>query len=303
MVDQALNKKYDYKIEQNSFSLKGFWRLLEAPRYLWRLWLFSQKQSSFLIRTFQSAFFPFKGKGLTIIYHIDSTGSPFLPKVFQDLLEKWFFLIIPKSERIVVIAEYWKQYLLNRGYKNIHLIYCGYDLSMYQPSQNEVEQFLTKYNLHGKKLIYIGNPQAKKGAKLVYDALKDSDYTLITSGVADSIIPCLHLDVSFKEYVCLLKAASVVVAMSLFKEGWNRVVHEAMLVGTPVVGSGAGGMEEPLLGGGQIVCKSPLNIKECVTEALSKAPIMIKTGREYAQQFSKERFEKEWQDLLSNLTR
>jgi glycosyltransferase involved in cell wall biosynthesis len=74
-----------------------------------------------------------------------------------------------------------------------------------------------------------------------------------------------------------------------------------MLVGTPVVGSGAGGMEELLLGGGQIICKDPQNIKECVTEALLKASSMIKTGKEYAQQFSKEQFEQEWQELISKL--
>lgn len=303
MVDEALKKKFSFELELNSFQLKGFWRLLEAPKFFWNLWRFANKKGSFLIRTFQSAFFPFRGKGVTIVYHVDSTGSPLLPRLFQDFLEWWFLSFIPKNEPIVVIADYWRNFLKERGFQNLHLIYCGYELEKYSPTELEVQQFLEKHDLAGKQIVYIGNPQVKKGATLAFEALKDTEFTLVTSGVADTHIPCRHLDLSFRDYVCLLKASSVVVAMSLFKEGWNRVAHEAMLVGTPVVGSGAGGMEELLLGGGQIICDNPRKIKEAVNEALSKAPEMIEKGKNYAIQFSKERFEKEWQDLVEQLAR
>ena len=36
------------------------------------------------------------------------------------------------------------------------------------------------------------------------------------------------------------------IAMSTFKEGWCRVLHEAAIHGTPILGSGLGGMRELL---------------------------------------------------------
>ena len=63
------------------------------------------------------------------------------------------------------------------------------------------------------------------------------------------------MKLSFQEYLILLKASTVVLTMSLFKEGWCRVAHEALLLGTPVIGSGAGGMTEVLAQGGGIICE------------------------------------------------
>ena len=62
-------------------------------------------------------------------------------------------------------------------------------------------------------------------------------------------IPVVNLSLNYKEYLCLLKASSVVVTMSKFKEGWCLTAHEAMLCKTPVIGSGKGGMRELLEGG------------------------------------------------------
>ena len=74
--------------------------------------------------------------------------------------------------------------------------------------------------------------------------------------------PTINLDLERKEYLKLLKAASVVVAMSKFKEGWNRTVHEAMLCKTPVVGAPQGGMKELLEGGEQIICDDFAKLKD-----------------------------------------
>jgi glycosyltransferase involved in cell wall biosynthesis len=110
-----------------------------------------------------------------------------------------------------------------------------------------------------------------------------------------------HLDLAFREYVCLLRAAEVVVTMSRFKEGWNRVAHEAMLVGTPVVGSGMGGMRELLRGGGQIVCEDPARIADSVDRASRSRAALGPAGQRYARAFSDERFAREWRDLIVRL--
>lgn len=301
MVDDVLKEQFDYQVESAAFTLRGKMRLLEAPLYLWRQRRFAKKSGALLIRSFQSALFNYKHKGLTIIYHIDSSGSPFLPKLFQDIAELIFKLVIKKSEHIVVIADYWKRYFENRGYSNVHLVYCGYELEQYDCSSEEMDQFRVRYGLEGKKIIYIGNPQVKKGAAIAYEALKNSGYTLVTSGVRDQVLDCLHLDLGFKDYLCLLKASEVVVLMSQFAEGWNRIAHEAMLMGTPVIGTGYGGMGEVLEGGGQEVCRVPAELKSLVAKVLMDREAYVKRGFEYSRQFGMERFRADWVSLVRKL--
>ena len=58
------------------------------------------------------------------------------------------------------------------------------------------------------------------------------------------------INVTFEEYNVLLKNAKGTICMSEFKEGWCRVLHEAAIHGTPILGSGLGGMKELLEIGG-----------------------------------------------------
>ncbi|MBY0316577.1 MAG: glycosyltransferase, partial [Bdellovibrionales bacterium] len=209
--------------------------------------------------------------------------------------------VIRKSEHIVVIAKYWQDYFRELGYTNVHLIYCGYALQDYVCSPQDEQEWRKRFQLNDKKIVYIGNPQVKKGALLAYEALKDSGYELVTSGVKAVEVPCRHLELSFKDYLCLLKAAEVVVLMSQFAEGWNRIAHEAMLMGSPVIGTGYGGMGEVLTGGGQEICTDPKKLPELVQKVISHRSEYSRHGLEYARKFSQEKFEDAWVSLVEKL--
>jgi glycosyltransferase involved in cell wall biosynthesis len=301
MVDRALEKTFDHEVISNPTRFHGALRLFEAPVLLLRWFQFAARTDSFLIRSYQTAFFDYKANGLTIVHHIDATHSRALAWFYQKLLETIFFHRHRVDEPIVVVAQYWKNFLADRGYRNLHLIYQGYSLQEYDISDAEIEKFRRRYDLDGKKIIYIGNPQRKKGADLCYEALKNSEYTLVTSGVRELQLPCLHLDLSFRDYLCLLRSSEVVLTMSQFREGWNRVAHEAMLVGTPVVGSGMGGMRELLLGGRQLICESSTEIAAFVDCAIENRDKFGMDGRRFARQFSVEKFESDWQNLVARL--
>ena len=86
------------------------------------------------------------------------------------------------------------------------------------------------------------------------------------------------MKLSFQEYLILLKASTVVLTMSLFKEGWCRVAHEALLLGTPVIGSGAGGMTEVLAQGGGLSCERAENLEK-VERFLKGQNIKVRIGR------------------------
>ncbi|MBK7843477.1 MAG: glycosyltransferase [Bdellovibrionales bacterium] len=306
-LEEFLEEYGNFERLDLSFQSSGWFRLFEFPIYLFRLLCTSLFTHGFLIRNSQAALFPLKKKGgLTIVYHIDETLSPLASRLYQRLMATCFFFFSRKTDPIVVIAQYWKDYFLNKGFTNVHLAYCPFDVSKYQTSESEIESFKQKYGLDSKPskpLVYIGNPQLKKGTHLAYEALKNEGYELVTSGEGPLILPgTKNLSLKFDDYITLLAACDVVVTFSQFKEGWCRVAHEAILVGTPVVGSGKGGMTEILEQTGQIVCPSTSLLRDSVKLALERGKILSPKARIWAQSFDIERFRKEWQCILCELT-
>ena len=96
----------------------------------------------------------------------------------------------------------------------------------------------------------------EKGAIQVYNALKNQNYTLIMTGNSNQLdipVRCIYLMKKIIEN--FLKATDLVITMSLMNEGWNRIAHEAMLVGTPVIGNGSGGMSDLLVNGDQTIIR------------------------------------------------
>ena len=89
------------------------------------------------------------------------------------------------------------------------------------------------------------------------------------------------INASFSEYNHLLKNARLAVAMSTFKEGWCRVLHESAIHGTPILGSGLGGMRE-LLNISSVRPSSFESLKNDVIEKLSQP----KLPDEIIQKFS-----------------
>lgn len=245
-----------------------------------------------------------KGKNLAMVYHIDfSLSSPFL-KPLYFLLEKIIRHNLRKIDTIVTISEYWKNCFLKRGYKNVYKIYPAFDLADFDISDKEVLDFKKEFNLGDKPIIYIGNCQKPKGVVESYQALKDLNVYLVTSGEPMVEIPATNLNLDYKNYLKLVKASSIVITMSKFKEGWCMTAHEAMLLKTAVIGSGLGGMRELLEGGRQIICENPQNLREKVEYLLNHPEIRKKMGEDgynFAKNFTLERFEKDWLKLIKRL--
>jgi len=245
------------------------------------------------------------GKNLVIIHDVNFYLVPLLLKPFFYILERFFYYNLKKIDAIVTVSEYWKNHFSAKGYSNIYKIYNSFDLSDFNFGVKEVLEFKKKYNLFKKPIIYIGNCQKKKGVVEVYNTLKNLDVYLVSSGEQFVKIPSINLNLDYKDYLRLLKASSVTITMSKYKEGWCRVAHEAMLCKTPVIGSGQGGMRELLEGGKQVICSDFDSLQEKVEYLLSNPKIRKEIGENgynFAKNFTIEKFEKEWVDLIKNLT-
>lgn len=281
-------------------------KILALPKYFHNLKNIgkSQKSVDLIIRSMNHAFFVNKPpKQLVIAYHYDTHFSSPLVRAHHYLSLKSLVGNMKQIDKLVVISKFWADYFIKLGFspKQIELIYCGFVMEDYQVSDEEVFNFKNKYKIGEQKIIYLGNALRKKGAYEAYLAIKDSPFQLYTSGSnSDLHLPVRNLNLNFREYLCLLKIASVVITNSKFKEGWNRVAHEAMLMGTPVIGSGQGGMRELLQGGKQVVCENEVEIKESIKHLIAN-PEIGQLGKDYAKTFTIEKFNQSWLELIQSL--
>ena len=273
------------------------------PKILYRLCKTSGEKDLW-IRNFDSIItMPYdhtKGRNIVLIHHIDHSFQPAYLKPSWIVLDKLFYSHLKKVDAIITVSKYWQNHFRERGVSKVYLIYNGFDLEQFQFKDEEVLEFKRRFRLHNQPIVYIGNCQRIKGVVEVYQHLKDLDVHLVTSGRKDVVIPALNLNLDHWDYLLLLRASSLVVTMSKFREGWNRTAHEAMLCKTPVIGSGLGGMKELLEGGKQIICKDFGELKEKVYYALER-PELGEMGFEFARHFTVEKFNDEWLSVVKRI--
>lgn len=307
MLADVLSDDFEVELISTGVRNKGKLRYLEAPFVLERLFRATKRKDfDILIRGFEASLFLNEEpvKNIILVHEIDSSYKPIILKIFYPILKKIILNNLKRSDAIVTVSKYWEDYLKGKGYKNIHTIYNGFDLTKFKFSSEEILEFKRKYNLSGRPIVYLGNCQKRKGVVESYHALKDLEAHLITSGRQEVEIPARNLNLDYRDYLRLLKASSVAITMSKLKEGWCRTAHEAMLCKTPVIGSGVGGMNELLEGGRQIVCPDFNYLKNKVSYLLDRPEIrkkIGKTGYSFAKDFTKEKFKKDWLNLIKRL--
>lgn len=279
------------------FLLKYKFKLLNIP---WMLYLFIKYRFFYkgtLFLSNQTTWFAGRrSHNIVVIHHLDSSYSNGLSSIYQRFCERALYRNRENFARIVTVAECWKRQLEKDGFHNVTVIYNSFDVNLYAFTENDKKNFRIKYGFTNKPLIYLGNCQKKKGVIEAYNALHNIDAYFVTSGTKDVDLPIPNLQLSYSEYRLLLASSDIVITMSLFKEGWNRTAHEAILCGTPIIGSGTGGMKELLESSGQIVCGSFEDLSITV-EKLLKSPILIKDN--FVRNCNLEYFKKKWIKVLS----
>jgi len=297
MIKNVLAGNFEVENE-NFFSQKDFlFKIFGASK---------RKNIDLVVRNFDASLFlnPKPVKNVVIVHHIDYSFAPTLMKFVSFFFTPLILNNLRKVDAIVTVSKFWENYFKEKGYKNTFLIYNAFNLDDFEFSPEEIEEFKKKHNLTGKPIIYLGNCQKAKGVVESYQALKKLDAHLVTSGGRQVKTPARNLEIPHREYLKLLKASDIVLTMSKFKEGWCRVAHEAMLLKTPVIGSGKGGMRELLEGGKQIICEDFSLLRKKVEYLLNHLEVREKMGQDgysFARNFTIEKFEKNWLELIKKL--
>lgn len=239
---------------------------------------------------------------IAVIHHIDHSIAK------RSLFHRWYFhqLIkkVQKCNAVVTVSEHWRNYFSSHNCSNVSVIYNSFNPDVYNVSSSNEREYRLKHNIPlDKKIVYIGNAIRQKGVVEVYEALKKSDYHLIMTGPRNRVpeLNVHYLNLKRADYLQLLKISSVVICFSLMEEGWNRIAHEALLSGTPVIGSDSGGMTELLSKAGQTIVREQNEIKSAVEKVLSQREHFSKLGLDYVKQFDTNYFEKAWLDVLNSV--
>lgn len=285
--------------------------LLEGPRFipsarLRRIFALTgiNKSKDIWIRDFDPivgmTFRQHPGKNIGLFHHLhtEGEGDDIIGKIFH----RFFVQNIKKCDAVVVVSEFWRDYLKDLGVGDIRVIRNAMNPAEFDFSAEEIDAFAKKHGLVGSDVVYIGTCRRNKGVAETYNALKDEGYQLVTSGKPEVKLPCKNLNLPHREYLLLLKLSSVVVTMSQFREGWCRTSHEAMLCRTPVVGSGAGGMLELLQGGRQYICPDFSELPGLVKKAIAEEEILGERGYKFASMLTLKKFEEDWLSLIEEVT-
>jgi glycosyltransferase involved in cell wall biosynthesis len=244
-----------------------------------------------------------RAKRVVMLHHIDY--SPTLMGWVYAALRGRLYRVLAEADAVAVLSGFWRDALQARGVRNTHIIPNGYDFDQFALDEREVDQFRRRHGLTNKPIIYLGSTGIQKGCVEAYQELQSLDAHFVVTGAGPPPDPRVrHLRLSYRDYLLLLGASAVTVTMSQFDEGWCRVAHEAMACGTPVVGSGRGGMRELLEGGRQVVCPKFSDLRAAVGEVLSDSPVRTRLrsdGPAYARQFTIERFAANWTNLVTRL--
>jgi hypothetical protein len=226
---KALSKGFDISLDKNSVMNPGE----NVFSYLKKIKNSNIKDADVIIREPYPVVFGKKNtiaKSVAIIHHIDEMQNK------NSLKHKWFFKQLKKHLRktdlVITVSDYWKNYLTSEGCKNVKVIYNSFNPDEYNINEKDVVNFKSKYDFKNNvPIIYIGNAHRKKGVYEVYNALKNSSYQLVMTGAKNNAtdLPIKFLNLDRQDYLCLLHASGLVITFSNMEEGWNRIAHEAML--------------------------------------------------------------------------
>src|SRR5574343_382831 len=211
----------------------------------------------------------FNKKQVWIVLHNydEDDGKSWLMKLYFKAL----FNILKRNKdsriKLIAVAPYWLNYFkTEKKIDHVYLFPNLFDLEVYQTIGQQKKH----------KRIHLGQFSSKNDPavfELAKRLNKDGYYCYFsTLDKRQHRIGRSYYDVvkfnDFKDYLENMASCECTLALSKVKEGWNRVAHESLLVGTPALGYKSGGLGDLLKESNSIIVNSVDEAYTCITEHL-----------------------------------
>lgn len=197
----------------------------------------------------------------------------------KSILLKWYhqilFTILKNSAhgrfKVICVAPYWLNYLKNEtGLTHVYLFPNLFDTAQYKQyirTEKNAWVHLGQYSTkNDPELNALAGELSSKGYYCFYSTLEPSE---VRQGKGQYDV-LYFLD--FKGYLDQMSRCCCTLALSKVKEGWNRIAHESILVGTPVIGYDSGGLGDLLRESHSIIVKNTKEAYNCITESVWMLP-------------------------------
>jgi glycosyltransferase involved in cell wall biosynthesis len=301
MVLRALKQRY--QVVEEPLPRAATWLKAGAlAPWEWSRKQFSSPDYDVSVSAFDGMFMPTRPRcpTIVIVHHLDYSQSR-LADLYRIAMP-WTERQLKSAAKVVAVSKFWQRRLMESGVQDTAVIPNAFETEAFDVTDDEVGALKQHYGLQHKPIIHLGTPGPGKGVESAFEALKHLDAHFVCSGGSSPLVDGpRHLVLPYRDYLTLLKASTVVVTMSQFEEGWCRLSHEAMLCGTPVVGSGRGGMRELLEGGGQKICPAFSVLRHPVSEMLANPDRLAEVGaagQAFARLFDRQRFDESWVEVV-----
>ena len=185
----------------------------------------------------------FNQKKVYIVLHYfdKNDGKSFWLNLYYQAL--FFVLKNTKNKNIsiVTVAPFWVQYFKEKTKNNISVFHF--------PNFFDGEYYSDFVNLNKKKQIHLGQWSFKNHAdvfEIAKQLTNQGFYCYFSTNFKDfasktSTYEVVYFD-KFENYLTQMALSEFTLALTGINEGWNRVAHESILVGTPVIAYAKAGL-------------------------------------------------------------
>lgn len=204
-----------------------------------------------------------KSKVLIVLHNYDNKDKKsFGLRLYYGLLFAGIKYLRPGYVSIITVAPYWQHYFQNRLGKKakVCLFPNFFDIDFYR-------QFRSTFKA---KRIHLGqwnsknHPDVFKIAEKLFSEGYDCYFSTNDKDAEKEHNFYRVVYDSFENYLHYMAQSEYTLAITGIKEGWNRMAHESILVGTPVIGYAKAGLGELLHQSKSLVAKDPATVVQHV---------------------------------------
>ncbi len=220
-------------------------------------------------------------KTLVVLHNYDpDDGKNYSLKIYYYLLFALLKFVSKNRVAIISVAHYWENYFkIKKGISSVFLF----------PNFFNAEAYLKYKSVQKNKSIYLGQ-YSNKNDKNIFELAKQlhelnySCYFSTNDKSRVKVEPYYTIEFfeKFEDYLNKMAVCRYTLALTEINEGWNRVAHESLLVGTPVIGYERGGLGELLRGSHSLIAQ---NISEVYD--LIKNETNMPINKDFLMQFEK----------------
>jgi glycosyltransferase involved in cell wall biosynthesis len=206
-----------------------------------------------------------EGKLLLVLHNYDpSDGKPYLYYRLLDLFLK-HAAKNPSRIFLVVDATYWQRFFNGR-----FLLSSVFFPNFFDANTLHIIRDSAKKN---QKLIHFGMFSEKADLKkylVLYHIFKQRGFVCYFSSPTPVFSPNLPVSVfqNRGDYLKQVAGSAATIIINKIHEGWNRLAHESILLGTPVIASPGGGLEDLVRLSGGVICEDPETIVQLIETGL-----------------------------------